>query len=135
MERNLCWTNRALGQLDETATYIAKDHQARATTFVTELRKKVDILKSHQFGKAGRVFGTFVSHANYLSVYRVKDDEVQIITSFPFIHGLLTTLTSSPALRHWRMSIIHHHNNLQHTHCDLTNFFRSSKTTVYILHR
>ena len=54
----------------------------RATTFVTELRKKVDILKSHQLGKAGRVFGTkeLVLHPNYLAVYRVKDDEVQIIT-------------------------------------------------------
>jgi toxin ParE1/3/4 len=82
MERNLRWTNRALGRLDEIATYIAKDNPKRATTFVTELRKKVEILKSHQLGKAGRVFGTkeLVLHPNYLAVYRVKDDEVQIIT-------------------------------------------------------
>lgn len=82
MERNLRWTNRALGRLDEIAAYIAKDNPPRATTFVTELRKKVDILKSHQLGKAGRVFGTkeLVLHPNYLAVYRVKDDEVQIIT-------------------------------------------------------
>lgn len=82
MERNLRWTNRALGRLDEIAAYIAKDNPTRATTFVTELRKKVDILKSHQLGKAGRVFGTkeLVLHPNYLAVYRVKDDEVQIIT-------------------------------------------------------
>ena len=82
MERNLRWTNRALGRLDEIAVYIAKDNPTRATTFVKELRKKVDILKSHQLGKAGRVFGTkeLVLHQNYLAVYRVKDDEVQIIT-------------------------------------------------------
>jgi toxin ParE1/3/4 len=82
MERNIRWTNRALGRLDEIAVYIAKDNPTRATTFVTELRKKVDILKSHQLGKAGRVFGTkeLVLHPNYLAVYRVKDDEVQIIT-------------------------------------------------------
>ncbi len=82
MERNLRWTNRALGRLDEIAAYIAKDNPTRATTFVTELRKKVDILKSHQLGKAGRVFGTkeLVLHPNYLAVYRVKDGEVQIIT-------------------------------------------------------
>ena len=82
MERNIRWTNRALGRLDEIAAYIAKDNPTRATTFVTELRKKVDILKSHQLGKAGRVFGTkeLVLHPNYLAVYRVKDDEVQIIT-------------------------------------------------------
>lgn len=82
MERNLRWTNRALGRLDEIATYIAKDNPTRAMTFVTELRKKGEILKSHQLGKAGRVFGTkeLVLHPNYLAVYRVKDDEVQIIT-------------------------------------------------------
>lgn len=82
MERKLRWTNRALGRLDEIASYIAKDNPTRATTFVTELRKKVDILKSHQLGKAGRVFGTkeLTLHPNYLAVYRVKDDEVQIIT-------------------------------------------------------
>ena len=82
MERNLRWTNRALGRLDEIATYIAKDDPTRAMTFVTELRKKVEILKSHQLGKAGRVFGTkeLVLHPNYLAVYRVKDAEVQIIT-------------------------------------------------------
>jgi toxin ParE1/3/4 len=82
MERNIRWTNRALGRLDEIAAYIAKDNPTRATSFVTELRNKVDILKSHQLGKAGRVFGTkeLVLHPNYLAVYRVKDDEVQIFT-------------------------------------------------------
>lgn len=82
MERKLLWTNRALGRLDEIADHIAKDNPKRATTFVEELREKVDILKSHQLGKAGRVFGTkeFVLHKNYLAVYRVKNDEIQIIT-------------------------------------------------------
>jgi toxin ParE1/3/4 len=82
MERNLRWTNRALGRLDEIASYIAKDNPTRAKTFVTELRDKVEILRSHQLGKVGRVFGTkeLVLHQNYLAVYRVRDDEVQIIT-------------------------------------------------------
>jgi toxin ParE1/3/4 len=82
MERNLRWTNRSLGRLDEIAAYIVKDNPTRATTFITELRQKLDVLKSHQLGKAGRVFGTkeLVLHQNYLAVYRVKDDEVQIIT-------------------------------------------------------
>ena len=82
MERNLRWTNRALGRLDEIASYIATDNPTRAKSFVTELRDKVDILRSHQLGKAGRVFGTkeLVLHQNYLAVYRVKDDKVQIIT-------------------------------------------------------
>ena len=82
MERKVRWTNRALGRLDEIADYIAKDNPERAKTFVTELRDKVKILQSHQLGMAGRVFGTkeLVLHKNYLAVYRVKDDEVQILT-------------------------------------------------------
>ena len=82
MERSLRWSNRALGRLDEIAGYIAKDNPARAKTFVSELRDKVNILKLHSLGKAGRVFGTkeLVLHKNYLAVYRVKDDEVQILT-------------------------------------------------------
>jgi len=82
MVRDLRWTHRALVRLDEIASYIAKDNPTRATTFVKELRDKVNILKSHQLGKAGRVFGTkeLVLHKNYLAVYRVKDGEVQILT-------------------------------------------------------
>lgn len=82
MERKVRWTNRALGRLDEIADYIAKDNPERAKTFVTELRDKVKILQSHQLGMAGRVFGTkeLVLHKNYVAVYRVKDDEVHILT-------------------------------------------------------
>jgi toxin ParE1/3/4 len=82
MERSLRWTNRALGRLDEIVAYIAKDNPQRATTFARELRDEVNILKSHQLGKAGRVFGTkeLVLHPNYLAVYRVKNSEVQILT-------------------------------------------------------
>ena len=73
MERNLRWTNRALGRLDAIADTI---------TFVNELRKNVNILKTHLPGKAGRVFGTkeLVLHKNYVAVYRVKDNEVQVLT-------------------------------------------------------
>jgi toxin ParE1/3/4 len=82
MERKLRWSKLALGRLDDIADYIAKDNPARATTFVKELRQKVEILKSHQLGNAGRVFGTkeLVLHKNYLSVYRVIDSEVQMLT-------------------------------------------------------
>jgi toxin ParE1/3/4 len=82
MERNLRWTQRALARLDEIADYIAKDNPARAMTFAIELRKKVEILRSHQLGKTGRVFGTkeLVLHPNYLAVYRVVGNEVQILT-------------------------------------------------------
>lgn len=82
MERSVRWTNRALGRLEEIAAYIARDNPARAKTFVLELRDKVNILKSHQLGKAGRVAGTneLVLHRNYVAVYRVKGNEVQVLT-------------------------------------------------------
>ena len=82
MERRLRWTRRALGRLDQIAAYIAKDNPARAQSFVRELRQKLEILKTHQIGTAGRVYGTkeLVLHPNYIAVYRVKGDEVQVLT-------------------------------------------------------
>jgi toxin ParE1/3/4 len=82
MERKVRWTNRALGRLDEIADYIAKDNPERAKTFVVELRDKINMLQSHSLGRAGRVFGTkeLVLHKNYVAVYRVKANEVHILT-------------------------------------------------------
>jgi toxin ParE1/3/4 len=82
MVLKLRWTNRALGRLDSIAAYIAKDNPARAQTFTQELRKKVDVLKSQHIGTAWKVFGTkqYVLHPNYIVIYKVKDDEVQILT-------------------------------------------------------
>lgn len=82
MERKLRWTNRALGRLDEIANYIAKDNPTRAYTFVKELRQNVEVLKTQLLGREGRVFGTkeWVLHKNYLAIYRVIDNEVQILT-------------------------------------------------------
>ena len=82
MVLELRWTNRALGRLDSIAAYIAKDSPTRAKTFTQELRKKVDVLKSQQIGRAWKVFGTkqYVLHPNYIANYKVKDNEVQILT-------------------------------------------------------
>lgn len=82
MALNVRWAKRALRRLDEIAAYIAKDHLRRATSFVVELRDKVELLRSHQMGVAGRVFGTkeLVLHKNYIVAYRVKGNEVQVIT-------------------------------------------------------
>lgn len=82
MVRRLRWTYRALSRLDEIAAYIAQDNPARATTFVRELREKINVLREHQLGRVGRVYGTkeLVLHKHYLAVYRIKDDEVHILT-------------------------------------------------------
>ena len=82
MELELRWTNRAIGRLDAIAAYIAKDSPTRAKTFTQELRKKVDVLKSQQIGTAWKIFGTrqYVLHPNYIAIYKVKGNEVQILT-------------------------------------------------------
>lgn len=82
MELKLRWSKRALGRLDSIAAYIAKDNPARAESFIKDIRKKVDILKSQQLGTAWQVFGTkqYVLHPNYIAIYRVKNGEVQILT-------------------------------------------------------
>jgi len=82
MVLELRWTNRSLSRLDSIAVYIAKDSPKRAETFTHEIRKKVDILKSQQIGTAWKVFGTrqYVLHPNYIAIYKVKGNEVQILT-------------------------------------------------------
>lgn len=82
MELKLRWSNRALRRLDSITTYIAEDNPVRAESFAKELRAKVDKLRLVQLGTAWKVFGTkqYVLHQNYIAIYRVKRDEVQILT-------------------------------------------------------
>ncbi len=84
MELKLRWSKRALSQFDSIAEYIAQDNPVRAESFSKELRKKIEILKFQQIGVAGKVFGTkeYVLHPNYVAMYRVVKNEVQIITIF-----------------------------------------------------
>ena len=69
-------------RLDNIADFIARDNPLRAQTFVVELRNKLEVLKTQSVGRAGRVFGTkeLVLHPNYLAVYRIKADQVQVLT-------------------------------------------------------
>jgi addiction module RelE/StbE family toxin len=80
--RDLIWTNRALKRLDGIAEFIARDNPLRAQSFVVELRNKLEVLKTQSLGRAGRVFGTkeLVLHPNYLAVYRIKANQVQVLT-------------------------------------------------------
>ena len=80
--RDLIWTNRALKRLDDIADFIARDNPLRAQTFVVKLRNKLEVLKTQSLGRAGRVFETkeLVLHPNYLAVYRIKADQVQVLT-------------------------------------------------------
>lgn len=78
----LKWTKTALRSVDEIAGYIAKDNPKRATSFVVELQEEVTKLQVHPgMGRAGRVPGTreLVLHKNYIAIYRVRGDGVEIL--------------------------------------------------------
>ncbi len=76
------WTKTALASVDEIADFIAKDNPTRATSFLLELQSAVTKLQSHPgMGRAGRVPGTreLVLHKNYIAIYRVRGDDVEIL--------------------------------------------------------
>lgn len=78
----LKWTRTALRNLEEIAAYIAKDSPLAATRFVMELKDKTGKLEAHSgMGRAGRVPGTreLVIHKNYLAIYRVREERVEIL--------------------------------------------------------
>ena len=78
----LKWTQTALRSVDEIAGFIAKDNPTRATRFVLELKDAVTKLQVHLgMGRAGRVPGTreLVLHKNYIAIYRVRGDDVEIL--------------------------------------------------------
>ncbi len=78
----LKWTQTALRTADEIAGFIAQDNPSRATSFVQELKDSIGKLQDHPgMGRAGRVPGTreLVLHKNYLAIYRVRDENVEIL--------------------------------------------------------
>ena len=78
----LKWTKTALRSVDEIAGFIAKDSPTRASSFVLELKDAVTKLQVHPgMGRAGRVPGTreLVLHKNYIAIYRVRGDDVEIL--------------------------------------------------------
>jgi len=78
----LKWTKTALRSVDEIAGFIAEDNPSRATSFVLELKVAVSKLQVHPgIGRAGRVPGTreLILHKNYIALYRVRGDDVEIL--------------------------------------------------------
>ena len=78
----LKWTKTALHSFDEIAGFIAKENPIRATSFVLELKEALNKLQVHTgMGRAGRVPGTreLVLHKNYIAIYRVRGDDVEIL--------------------------------------------------------
>lgn len=78
----LKWTRSALRNLEDIAEYIAKDSPLTATRFAAELKEKTGKLVAHPgMGRAGRVPGSreLVIHKNYLAIYRVRENCVEIL--------------------------------------------------------
>lgn len=76
------WTRTALGSVDEIAGFIAADNPRRAASFVGERQDAVNKLQAHPaLGRAGRVPGIreLVLHKNYFAIYRVRDEDVEIL--------------------------------------------------------
>lgn len=79
----LKWTKRGLESLDKIAAYIALDNPRAARDFVATIREKSTLLSQHPaIGRAGRLVvdtREMVVHENYVMIYRVKANTVQIL--------------------------------------------------------
>jgi len=80
------WLRRALENLDEEATYLAKDSPRMAAELVRHLRDSVAMLAEHPgMGRPGRIAGTrelVVTRFSYILPYRVRGDVVEVLRVF-----------------------------------------------------
>ncbi len=102
----LKWLRTALRNLDEEATYIAKDNPVAAQQVVQRVLNAVAMLKEQPgIGRPGRVPGTrelIVLKTRYVVPYRVRGESVEILRVFHSspdaqrIRGLLKTSHTYP---------------------------------------
>lgn len=80
------WLRKALGNLDEEATYIAVDDPAAARLVVARVLEAVAMLSQQPgIGRPGRVPGTrelVVPKTRYVVPYLVRGDTVEILRVF-----------------------------------------------------
>lgn len=83
----LVWTNRARTDLDSIMDFIAKDSPQNAITFIDKLINHSEMIIDNP--KIGRIVPEFSSphireilHKNYRIVYRLIDEEIQVLTVF-----------------------------------------------------
>ncbi len=84
----IVWSEPARQDLRHIFEYIANDNPTAARRLLVEIREKAIILIDNpQIGRPGRVEGTrelVLSGTNYILPYRVKAQQVQILSVF---HG------------------------------------------------
>jgi addiction module RelE/StbE family toxin len=83
----LVWTNEALNRLSEIDDFISQDSVSRARKFINELINSASSIP--QYPQKGRIVPEFdlidireLIHKNYRIVYRMKEDQIQILTVF-----------------------------------------------------
>ena len=83
----LVWTNEALNRLTEIDDYISYDSIARARKFINNIIKSTTSIP--QYPQKGRIVPEFniselreIIYKNYRIVYRIKKDQIQILTIF-----------------------------------------------------
>ena len=83
---SLCWTRRALQNLEQEADYIARDDREAATLVVTRIYEALTCLQTNpKLGRVGRVAGTrelVVPETRYLIPYRIVGKQIQILRVF-----------------------------------------------------
>ena len=80
------WTRPAADALSAIQEYIARENPRAAFEVVQHIRVAVDQLRDHpQIGRPGRVRGTYelvIHRMPYVVPYRIKSDEVQVLSVF-----------------------------------------------------
>ena len=91
----LVWTNEALNRLSKIDDYISQDNIGRAQKFVNKLINSASSIP--QYPQKGRVVPEFglsdireIIYKNDRIVYRIKVDQIQILTIFE-AHRLIRT--------------------------------------------
>jgi len=91
----LVWTHEALNRLTEIDDYISYDSIARSRKFINNIIKSTTSIP--QYPQKGRIVPEFniselreIIYKNYRIVYRIKKDQIQILTIFE-AHRLIRT--------------------------------------------
>jgi toxin ParE1/3/4 len=82
---SLVWREKALEQLDTIIDYIREHNEGAAIRLQEAMESCAERLTTHPYSyRPGRVAGTreAVVHPNYLLVYRVHVDRVEIVNVF-----------------------------------------------------
>ena len=76
------WRRLAAADLDAIVDYIARDNAIAAMALGdTVVRRVAELAEQSKLYRSGRVRGTreMVVHPNYIVVYRIKRDEIEIV--------------------------------------------------------